>query len=231
MSATREDNRRLYMSYRRNLTWHAALRPIAVCAAAVLVMAAGSPREEEADAARKAHDEELRELDAHVLGAVLEDLMTYAGGDSPLLNQERAPQSLWFSPAAIATDKLIEELLYEKDAERWEKLSQPQRAATRKAAAHLRDRIGTVRTFALVRPADKRIRVAENPEPSSDVPDSPDRFSRPVRAWAPGYTPDHGFAMVRLVIPWSMHHAEGTYLLARVGKQWTIALRQFVYCP
>ena len=40
---------------------------------------------------------------------------------------------------------------------------------------------------------------------------------------------DGNYAIVFLSIPWSMHHADGTYLLAREGTGWRVILRQFVY--
>ena len=55
------------------------------------------------------------------------------------------------------------------------------------------------------------------------------RFDRPLHAWPPGYSADGQYAIVFLSIPWSMHHADGTYLLARDGEVWRVVLRQFVY--
>ena len=55
------------------------------------------------------------------------------------------------------------------------------------------------------------------------------RFDRPVLAYAPGFTADGRFAAVSLILPWSIHHADATYLLARDGDGWRIVLRQFVY--
>ena len=40
---------------------------------------------------------------------------------------------------------------------------------------------------------------------------------------------DGQLAIVRLVIPWSIHHAEATYLLTRRRGRWFVSLRQFVY--
>ena len=54
-------------------------------------------------------------------------------------------------------------------------------------------------------------------------------YERPIRAWPPGYTRGGRYAIVFLSIPWSMHHADGTYLLERDGNGWKVLLRQFVY--
>jgi hypothetical protein len=50
-----------------------------------------------------------------------------------------------------------------------------------------------------------------------------------VVAYPPGYTADGTFAAVSLILPWSIHHADATYLLARDGDRWRVVLRQFVY--
>ena len=46
-----------------------------------------------------------------------------------------------------------------------------------------------------------------------------------------GFTPDGRFAVVLMGLPWSIHHADGAYLLKREGNGWKIVLKQFVYYP
>ena len=63
-------------------------------------------------------------------------------------------------------------------------------------------------------------------------PTQPSDFDkRPIQAWSPGYTSDRKFAVVQLSVPWSMHHADATYLLRwdEPSGKWSIVLRQFVY--
>jgi hypothetical protein len=55
------------------------------------------------------------------------------------------------------------------------------------------------------------------------------RYDRPIQAWPPGYSRDKSLCIVRLVIPWSMHHADATYLLVQRKARWVVLVRQFVY--
>jgi len=56
-------------------------------------------------------------------------------------------------------------------------------------------------------------------------------FDRTTRAWRPGYSKDGQLAIVMFSIPWSIHHADATYVLVRQDGAWKVRVRQFVIYP
>jgi hypothetical protein len=168
-------------------------------------------------------------VDQQVLEAVFEDLLTYTGDDSPVATRGSSPKKLLFSPRAAAVRLQVDDVLDRYQRERWDKLTEFELAGAREAAEHLVRRIGTDDLFIPFRPKDARVLI------QSDADDGTGRErlnvadDRPIRAWPPGYSQGKGFCIVRLVIPWGIHHAEATYLLARRDAKWVVLLRQFVY--
>ena len=174
----------------------------------------------------------LSRLDAAVLGVALADLAGYASTDARDLANGEDGTVVWFSPETVQTQKTTENLLYQQDKASWQRLTAAQQGEVQEAASNLRERIGTIKAFEQFESLDKRVRVGkdagQDPEKKKSILD---RSRRPIRAWTPGYTKNRQFAMIRLVIPWSMHHAEGTYLLEQQDGKWSVCLRQFVYYP
>jgi hypothetical protein len=105
------------------------------------------------------------------------------------------------------------------------KLSPGTDERVREAAADLERRATGKEKPALVPPKVPGVRMMapqERGKPGSD---------RPVSAFPSGYTPDRRHAVVGLIIPWSIHHAEGLYLLERTESGWNVIGRGFTYYP
>jgi hypothetical protein len=196
-----------------------------------------------------------RNIDDEVIDVVLNDLLTK--GDTPLAvgKEKSAPKAILFSPEPAPFPRKVETILLQHDKKQWEKLSEPQRVAAQEAATDLVSRIKArddasdgptaprSATAPATRPLDfdglSRVAISRPFAPSdprvklfdpTTTTTKPSRFdNRPVYAWRPGFTADQKYAVVSLSIPWSMHHADATYLLEKKGDTWVIVLRQFVY--
>jgi hypothetical protein len=168
-------------------------------------------------------------LDPQVLETVLQDLLTYMGDDSPVTRRGFAPKQLVFSARAAVNPQDVDDVLYRHHKERWAKLAPAELAAAREAAEHLVQRIRANELFKPFRPKDERILVRGEVDDGKRRGDLFAMDARPIRAWPPGYSRDKSFSMVRLIIPWSIHHANATYLLAWRHARWVVLLRQFVY--
>lgn len=163
-----------------------------------------------------------KDLDFSALNFVLQDLLTYTGDDSPVLIRDSPPSELIFAPDAAAWSQTIDAVLYRQEEKPWANLTAAQQILLLEAASNLVLRVNSADAFTGYEPVDKRIRIFSDPT-------TPDVFNRPIRAWSPGYSQDKSIAVVRLSIPWSIHHVDGTYVLARSDTGWTILVRQFVY--
>ena len=163
-----------------------------------------------------------KNLDFSALNFVLQDLLTYCGDDSPVLIKDSPPNELIFAPYAAIWPQTVDAVLYRQEEQPWAGLTATQQILVQEAASNLVIRVNSTNSFADFEPVDSRIRLFTDET-------TPDVFSRPIRAWSPGYSNDKTIAVVRLSIPWSIHHADGTYILARSDAGWTILLRQFVY--
>jgi hypothetical protein len=155
--------------------------------------------------------------DGEVLGAVLGDLLTYQGEDSPLVPADGSkPTSISFTTQAVTLKQTVDEVLYQHEEEPWAKLSPVLLRGAGEAAQHLVARIGSVHRFDGFAPGDERIRL---------------EGERPIEAWPPGFSKNERVALVRLIIPWSVHQVYATYLLSREEGAWTVRFREFVYYP
>jgi hypothetical protein len=167
----------------------------------------------------------IQDLDAEVLQATLEDLKSYDGKDSPGLFNVRASEPVPFSSEPNRFPQTVDQVLFRYRDELWEALSEQDESLAKEAAGHLIERIETREEFgSFPVPAGYKV---QKPDEAKDNP----RAERAVSAWAPGFSADRKFAVVRLIIPWSIHHGEGTYLLSQQGGNWNVRLRQFVYYP
>ena len=164
--------------------------------------------------------------DDDVLDVMLHDLLTV--GDSPLsVGKEKAPPAtILLSPTPSKYPRTIDQVLIHHDKAQWAKLSDAQTIAAQEAAADLVARWHAKEMDPPFAPSDSRVKLFD----AATTKPAVSRFDdRPVLAWRPGFSVDHQFAAVSLIIPWSMHHAEATYLLEMKNGAWTIILRQFVY--
>ena len=165
-----------------------------------------------------------RDRDHAVIEVALADLLALP--DSPLASRKIPPAEIKFAPKATTYPVKAARILMRRDKEKWAALSQEQLDAASEAAEDVARRNYAADGFKPFQPRDPRVRLDDGaPEPGRNL-----RFDRPVSAWPPGYSADGNYAIVFLSIPWSMHHADATYLLARDGSDgWRIVLRQFVY--
>lgn len=176
------------------------------------------------------HRRAMAKLDAQVVRSVLEDLLSYRGNDSPVaFGGGPLPTKLLFSVQAAGYRQTVREVLYRDPyyEKAWAARTQEDIRQARQAAAHLVRRIGSFDTFTAFNPEDKRIEIAE--KQGHRQKSATWSFDRPIQAWPPGYSHNHSFAVVRLSIPWSMHHAEATYLLRKEDGTWKVVLRAFVF--
>jgi hypothetical protein len=172
---------------------------------------------------------QLVALDHDVLSKVLDDLVSYNGDDSPLAGRDLPPRPIVFATTTIQHATTIDEVLYRSEFEVWEKLSAAQVVASQEAAANLVIRTLNHDSIGNLEMHDKRVRIQEfRPTPvRNPVPESLD--DRPIQAWPPGYSKDRRLAVIRLIIPWNIHHVEATYLLWQDQGKWIVCLRQFAY--
>ncbi|MGB7160541.1 MAG: hypothetical protein WBD40_20920 [Tepidisphaeraceae bacterium] len=164
-----------------------------------------------------------RPVDHAVLDFVLGDLLTL--NDSPLKVRNGPPAEIRFAPEPARYPVTPKRVLMRRDEKLWAALSQTDVDGAAEATAALILRHERKETFGPFQPATPRVKLETQPPPTTIG----SIYERPVRAWPPGYSDDGRYAVVFLSIPWSMHHADGTYLLRREADGWRVALRQFVY--
>ena len=158
-----------------------------------------------------------------VIEVALADLLALP--ESPLASRKVPPAEIKFAPRATTYPVKATRILMRRDKEKWAALSKEQLDGASEAAEEIVRRNYAADGFKPFEPRDPRVRLDDGaPTPGRNL-----RFDRPVSAWPPGYSADGNHAIVFLSIPWSMHHADATYLLARDGDGWRIVLRQFVY--
>ena len=162
-------------------------------------------------------------VDQQVIEAALLDLLALS--DSPVAARKAPPAELRFAAQASTYPVKAQQVLMRHQKERWDALSKEQLDAATEAANDLVRRHEAKETFAPFTPTDARVKVETQPRPTTIG----SIYERPIHTWSPGYTRDGRYAVVFLSIPWSMHHADGTYLLERDGNGWKVLLRQFVY--
>lgn len=184
-------------------------------------------------------------LDPRVLNAVLADLLTYKGDDSPVVayweegKGKQTPPSLYFDPQpCLYNCKWQPQANDTKNL--WRRLPHTDRAAFNTAAEHSNWRI-KVRDIAdpRFRPADRRVilpaemaarerearKKNKNALPWRWLP-----WMQPIQAWPPGYSANRKHAVVRMSIPWSIHSATGSFALTeRRDGRWVVVFRQFLY--
>ncbi len=161
-------------------------------------------------------------VDEAVIGAVLEDLITYRGKDSPLPAPFGPPSApLPFITVPVRFQLSLDTVLLHSDTKAWDRLSRAEIGSVCEAAAHLVSRAAAPAPAFVVR--NPRVRAMEAEEENAGL------FNRAVDAYAPGYSRGGDLAVVLVRIPWSIHSVDATYVLVRQEGRWKVRLRQFVY--
>jgi len=168
--------------------------------------------------------------DMIVLEIVLADLMSYSGSDSPLKSFVvcRRTDADGHKPLLLSQNTLkwkpnsADVLDRQADQEmQWRALTNSEYLLTQ-AATNLVSRATPEHSLGNLEFTNTAIEVVASEHQST-------RFERPIHVWLPGYSDDGTLSIVRLSIPWSLHHADGTYVLIQTNAEWRIVLRQFVY--
>ena len=169
-------------------------------------------------------------LDPVVLDLVLRDLLAYKGDDSPVAGPGKEAERLLFSMTPSKYPTYEEQILRRRNEKACAALTPEQADGVREAARHLLARKRVNDVFRPFKPTDKRVQTLGPVSRSSNNRDSLESmFDRPIAAYSPGYSKDRRIAVVHLSIPWSIHYANGTYVLVQKQGVWSILLRQFVY--
>jgi hypothetical protein len=164
-----------------------------------------------------------------VLDFALADLATYSGDDSPVVVRGAVAVPLETAPDSADWPVTVDDVLYRHDAKYWKAFPPADDAALAQAAANLVSRTTSRAGFFGFRSRDSRVKVVEpnaTPKPRYQFLET-----RPIRVWPPGFSGDQRLAIVRMSIPWSIHHANATYVLAKRQGNWVLQVRQFVYYP
>jgi hypothetical protein len=167
--------------------------------------------------------------DYAVLESALTDLLTYKGRDSPLPYQ----RSLRFDRRAVRTqiaDSALLDDVYSRDTKPPDRALRP---AVVEATQDMVRRTNSPDSFADYTPGHRGITLYRtrtvHARDREGVAAYQELSRRPVRAWLPGYSREGQTAVIRLVVPWSIHHAEGTFLLTETDGRWKVIWRCFVY--
>ena len=162
--------------------------------------------------------------DQSTLNIALEDLLTYAGADSPVLDAGGPPKALLFDPAPAIWPRTVDAVLYQKAGVKWAEVQRENEKNIAEAASNLVARIPTPTSGEPYIPANPQIQLFSEATQHNT-------WVRPIRAYRPGYSLDGSTAIILMVIPWGNHHADGTYILVRAEESWRVALRQFRIYP
>lgn len=181
-----------------------------------------------ANATRVAPRPQAAPIDQQVLETVLADVVAYTGRDSPV---ERRGLEIDFSFTAPPCRQTREGVLYRHGEEHWVLLSDAEVRATEEAATDLVRRVDARERVRPFKFTDQRIVVWDDRPRKKGWAPALDPWNRCIQAWAPGYAADRRHAVVRLSIPWSMHSADATYVLAARQGGWDVLVRQFVCYP
>lgn len=185
------------------------------------------------DAAITPSRPQISPRDAAVLEVVLTDLLSTA--DSPLEHFGNGPKALLFAAAPSAgpfPSGSALEAFRSKDAD---PLIDAQQQRLREAAAAVEKRDKEPDPFNGFAPKERRIKLYTREQDTKDKESlkTGRTLRRPqvFRAFPPGYATDNTLALVNLWFPWSIHHGEAYYVLARRGEEWKVLKRKFVYYP
>jgi hypothetical protein len=167
---------------------------------------------------------EVLASDQEVLDVVLRDLLSIDSGETPLSVRGMPPEKLLVRSRTAMSRVDEDNVLYRYQADAWHRLSAAEEPRLRAAARNLveRARAGGVAIWS----ADERVVLVE---PDTGKPKG--LVDRPLVVLSPGFSPEGSLAVVRMTIPWSIHHATATYVLRCGATGWAVVVRQFIYHP
>jgi len=167
--------------------------------------------------------------DEPVLEAALADLVTYVGKDSPVAFHGAVETPLLVAPEPADWPVTTAAVLKRHEPQSWQAFPLSEQGALAEAADNLVAR--TTRHAGFVGFRSKNPRVKMLTPGATPAPKYSFLAVRPIRIWPPGYSAERRLAVVRMSIPWSIHHADGTYVFANRQGSWLLLVRQFVYYP
>lgn len=163
--------------------------------------------------------------DAAVLEAALQDLRSYRGKDALYRSDEAIRFD--FSPRTRTGTNGDPFSRTEEFDEKWKALPDAQRAGAEAAVKQIAARIAQKDFVSPFVPKSRGIIISGGSSNKSGR----GLEDRPVTANPPGYSADGKFAVVLIVAPWSMHHADVVYMLERTSDRWVVRLRHNVIYP
>jgi hypothetical protein len=173
-------------------------------------------------------------VDQEVIDVVLHDLLTTA--ETPLANRDGPPDDIRIDVRVSKYKPKAQQVMMRHDKALWAALSESQVKAATEAADALVRRHEAGEGLMNLKRRDPRVTL-ESADPAP--PKTPEGIALPpmgddraVHGYAPGFSADGQVAVVFLSLPWSMHHADATYILVRDADTfggWRVVLRQFVY--
>lgn len=165
---------------------------------------------------------------AEVLKATLQDLLN---------RRENSPISPFPGVLRVSVEPFRAEHNRWQEPEskyRWEKLTDLERALAEEAYTDMVGRAQAPETFEGFTPADKRIRLQSHSEwekertrTTSDIYD----FPSPISAWLTGFSKDKRHAVLRMLVPWSEHHAGVLFYLVKERDRWRVLSRTHIGYP
>jgi len=139
-------------------------------------------------------------LDQAVLDAVLADLATYGGTDSPVAFRGAVAHPLEVAPDSADWPVTVAAVLHRHEPRLWRAFPGSDEAALAEAAADLVSRTTRHAGFAGFRSPNPHVQVSGTK--STPKPRYSFLATRPIKAWPPGYSLDQRLAVVRMSIPW-----------------------------
>jgi hypothetical protein len=162
--------------------------------------------------------------DGLVVEVALRDLLSARGTKSPLAFLVEGREVPCVSEAPSKGSLTQDEVLLNRGRSDWRDLGEADYRAVELAAVNLAQR-GRGKGAGEVLPLREEFRCKAPGAPSNQGV-----FSLPKRsmaAWLPGYSRDGSLAVVRLFVPWSLHHADVLYVMKRQGGTWKILVREY----
>ncbi len=159
--------------------------------------------------------------DELILSIVIADLLSYDGDDSFVEPPMDRPEKMFFDPSFSIFSPSDDTVLRKYTPEYWSAIQDIDHSVLIEATNNLRSRTKSAGTHR-IELTDSRILIDDSSTDRSRV------YDRPLRICLPGYSNTKNVCVVFVIVPWSMHHAEGTYILQKVNGRWILRLRQFV---
>jgi hypothetical protein len=170
-------------------------------------------------------DEPVTARDNVVVTAVLRDLLTHRGKESPLDGPfgPSTPLPLMRKPLRSPVSMSGGGNACGIDQKPWHTLADTQKRAAEQAARHLEQRAPHASGFWNITLPDVTMHEADA-RPRSEF-----GLQGGIDVSLPGYSPGGRIAAVLVTMPWSIHSAIGTCVLRHDDGGWTVLLREYAY--